>query len=354
MTSLDLVTRYAKQLRDSFAPLIPRDRRVALVDFPDSVNCGEHAIWLGEKKLLSELGVTAAYECSAKSYAREAMAARLGDGAILIQGGGNFANRRDRLRHEFRLRVLQDFAKNRIIFFPQQVTSLKAEDLERTATLLAQHSGVTLFARSILAQQILGDCFAEKAPVELAPDMSFLLGPRLRAAEPLYDIVWLARTDQERANDQTEAAARLSSQAAEKFALPHFEDGIEISCVIKQRPPTVLLTDWSSLVFDNVEARLAYGRLDFDAKSKANVDRAFHILSLGRVVITDRLHAHIFCLIMGIPHVLLDTESGKNGNFYDTWTKDADLCRFARNPAEAWSLARAAVKQGSGAAAASS
>jgi len=42
----DLVGLHAKNLRDIFAPLIPRDRGSALVDFPDSANCGEHAIWL--------------------------------------------------------------------------------------------------------------------------------------------------------------------------------------------------------------------------------------------------------------------------------------------------------------------
>ena len=178
--------------------------------------------------------------------------------------------------------------------------------------------------------------------------MSFLLGPQSRPCKPLYDIVWLARTDQEHANDRTEAAARLASQAAEKIVLPKFADGVEINLVVKQRPPTVLLTDWQSLVFENEEARLAYQRLDFDARSQARVSRALYILSLGRMVVTDRLHAHIFCLMMGIGHVLVSDESGKNRHFYETWTRDSNLCRFARDPAEGWSMVRTALKQGNG------
>jgi len=192
----------------------------------------------------------------------------------------------------------------------------------------------------------LNEHFRQHARVELAPDMSFLLGPQTRPAEPLFDIVWLARTDQERANDRTEAAARLASQAAEKIVLPKFADGVEINLVVKQRPPTVLLTDWQSLVFENEEARLAYQRLDFDARSQARVSRALQILSLGRMVVTDRLHAHIFCLMMGIGHVLVNDESGKNRHFYETWTRDSNLCRFARDPAEGWSMVRTALKQG--------
>jgi pyruvyl transferase EpsO len=61
------------------------------------------------------------------------------------------------------------------------------------------------------------------------------------------------------------------------------------------------------------------------------------------VVITDRLHGHIFSLLLGIPHVFLDDDPDGNGDFYETWTRASPLCRLARNPAEAWSLARNAV-----------
>jgi pyruvyl transferase EpsO len=66
-------------------------------------------------------------------------------------------------------------------------------------------------------------------------------------------------------------------------------------------------------------------------------------LSLGRIVITDRLHGHIFCLMLGIPHVLLNDDDGKNWNFYETWGRQSGLCRLARTPADAWALARSAL-----------
>ncbi|HXJ01667.1 MAG TPA: polysaccharide pyruvyl transferase family protein [Micropepsaceae bacterium] len=350
MTSGNLVNLYIEQLRAKFAPLIPRDRPMALVDFPDSTNCGDHAIWLGERKLLAELGANVAYACSVQSYDRDVMAAKIGNGTILMQGGGNFGDRYP-LHHEFRLRVLQDFPKNRVVIFPQQVTFLDNDYLQRTADFLAGHPDVTLFARGVVAQHMFTRYFGQTVQVELAPDMAFMLGEQTRPREAVYDIVWIARTDQERANDQTEVAARLASQGAEKYVLPRFPDGVEINFVVKQRPPTVFLTDWYSLFFENEEARLAYQRLDFDARAEATIARALYILSLGRVVITDRLHGHIFCLLLGIPHVFLNNDSGKNWNFYETWTRDSPLCRLARNPAEAWSLARSAVpklKEGTG------
>ena len=163
----DLVGLYAKQLRDAFAPLIPRDRGAALVDFPDSANCGEHAIWLGQKRLLSELGIPIAYECSAQSYDRDAMAARIGAGTILMQGGGNLG--RHPLRHEVRLRVLQDFPNNKIIFFPQQVTSRDNQDLERITDVIGRHPDVTLFARSTDTQRSIYRSFPPKRSRRIGP-----------------------------------------------------------------------------------------------------------------------------------------------------------------------------------------
>jgi len=58
MASENLVSVYAKELRERFAPLIQTGRPAALADYPESANCGDQAIWLGEKQLLSELGVT--------------------------------------------------------------------------------------------------------------------------------------------------------------------------------------------------------------------------------------------------------------------------------------------------------
>jgi pyruvyl transferase EpsO len=342
MSGKDLVEDYAKLLRETFAPLIPRDRPVALVDFPDSANCGYHAIWLGEKKLLSELGIVPVYECSARTYDRAAMAAALGGGTILLHGGGIFGDRFPE-QHEFRMRVLEDFPENAAILLPQQITFFDTEYLQRSVTRLAARKGLTISARAVVAEHMFERYFGRFARVELAPDMAFMLGRQQRPREALVDIVWVARTDSERTGEQTEAAARLASQAAEKFALPPFDDGVEIHAVVKQRPPTVMLTDWNSLVFENHDARLAYGALGFDAQSKVRVSRALHVLSLGRIVITDRLHGHIFCLMLGIPHVLLNDDSGKNWNFYETWSRQSGLCRLARTPADAWALARAAL-----------
>jgi exopolysaccharide biosynthesis predicted pyruvyltransferase EpsI len=43
------------------------------------------------------------------------------------------------------------------------------------------------------------------------------------------------------------------------------------------------------------------------------------MLSEGRVVLTDRLHAVILSCLLGRPMVALDNTYGKIGSFVDTW-----------------------------------
>jgi pyruvyl transferase EpsO len=343
MSTNDVVIECVEQLAASFSRLMPRGRVLALVGFPDHADCGDHAIWLGAKRLLERLGLGPpgaglAYQCSAGTYDRDEMRAKLGDGTMLFLGGGGPG----RATLEFRKRVLKDFPANKAVVLPQLVSELDGETLRQWAGA-SGHPDLTILAAGRKSEALLTRHLDSSARTALAADAAFLLGSHRRPAKPLYDIVWVARTDEERSDEETESAARLSSQAAEKFELPRFADGVDINLVVKHRPPTILLTDWHSLFFENEQARLAIRRLDFDARSEVYVTRALHLLSLGQVVITDRVHAHIFCLLMNIPHVLIDTASGKNADFHESWTSKSPLCKLAHSPAEAWTLARNAV-----------
>ena len=59
------------------------------------------------------------------------------------------------------------------------------------------------------------------------------------------------------------------------------------------------------------------------------------MLAAGHTVITDRLHGHILSLLLGIPHVVLDNSYGKVRAFYETWTRDAPIVRWAETAADA-------------------
>jgi exopolysaccharide biosynthesis predicted pyruvyltransferase EpsI len=342
LMTADLVRQNAKRVRDAFAPLIARGLPVALVDFSETPNASDHAIWLGEKRLLEELGAPIVYRCSPQSYDRSAMAAKLGEGLIVLHGGVH-SGRKDAAHRSFRWRLLADFPDHRAILMPYQPAREDEEHLKRAGAEFGSRGNLVLFAASENARKTLAFHFGDRVRIELAPDPAFLLPPRNRVAEIAYDLVWIARTDSGNANDTTETAARLASQAAEKFPIPRFGDGADIGYVAKHRPQTILLTDWQAFVFENEAARSALAKLSFDERAEAYVNRAFYLLSLGQVIITDRLHAHIFAMQLDLPHVLLNDGAGRNFAFHDTWTRSHARCRLAANPSEAWTVARQAA-----------
>ncbi len=55
------------------------------------------------------------------------------------------------------------------------------------------------------------------------------------------------------------------------------------------------------------------------------------LLSSGKVVITDRLHGHILCSLLKIPHVILDNSYRKISNFRAAWNSGGHLCLEAQS-----------------------
>jgi pyruvyl transferase EpsO len=82
----------------------------------------------------------------------------------------------------------------------------------------------------------------------------------------------------------------------------------------------------------------------YDLQARQCLRAGCNLLSRGRVVITDRLHAHVLCLLLGIPHVLLDNSYGKVRRVHETWTAGASGVRWAASPPEAIAIARSLLK----------
>jgi pyruvyl transferase EpsO len=49
------------------------------------------------------------------------------------------------------------------------------------------------------------------------------------------------------------------------------------------------------------------------------------------MVITDRLHAHVLCCLLGVRHLLFDSLDGKVSALYETWTKGTANARLVRS-----------------------
>lgn len=307
---------------DVLRPLLADVQRVALLDFPAHSNVGDSAIWLGTLAYLRDRGKTICYTCDQSTYSRSTLAARLGDGAILLSGGGNFGDiwkGPQRLREQ----VVRDFPNARIVQLPQSVMFRDQDELARARAIFDAHPALTLLVRDRRSFRFVSGNF--RAPALLCPDMALWLGAIARPSPAKREIVWLARTDRESAVGSPPASVEtvdwLNEPPAPELRLESFLRELVVEHPRAER----MLRKTLSRVAD----RAAANRLR----------RGCAMLSEGRVVITDRLHAHILSLLLGIPSVILDNSYGKLRDFYDTWTCGNELAALADGPEQAMSLA---------------
>lgn len=144
----------------------------------------------------------------------------------------------------------------------------------------------------------------------LVPDIAFQLGPFARKP-PRVDIYFLLRKDKE----SVVPRGVVKHQA--------FRDAEVYK--ITGRNITSLFGDWE---LKNAE---------IDENDKYFTEVAIQLVSLGKVVICDRLHAAILCYITGIPFVYIDPVSGKIsktlGVAFDSWEgcQNAEASKWARS-----------------------
>lgn len=329
-----LVPSLSDRIDSVLGSLLPPGSRCALVNYPNHWNTGDPAIWLGALEALRRIGVTVAYQCEWRTYHPAALRTSIGDGPILITGGGNLGDLWLNPQR-FRERILKDFPDNPVIQLPQSIWFEQQENIESFGRLCASHGNFLLLLREEQSLAFARSRFDVESV--LCPDMAFALGPLQRAAPPQTNIFWLARSD-----------AEARSQVAPSC-------GPDMECRDWIMPGPEELALWAGArVFrhndrltqlalgDAEAARRLWPRLadTFEPMARARLARGASLLSHGRVVITDRLHGHILCLCLGIPHVLLDNSYGKVQSTYRTWTSQSSLVRWARSGEEAVELAR--------------
>ena len=298
----------------------------ALLDFPDYANVGDSAIWLGTTAYFSaHRGRGPRYVSSIDTFSEAALRASVPGGPIFVQGGGNFGDLWPR-HQEFREHLLERFPDREIIQLPQSIHFEDPARAARTARAIVRHGRFRLLVRDRASHDFAAARF--DCEVVLCPDMALFIGA-LDREPPETDVFYLLRTDKERAvaegvgrRDDTRrvadwlAESRLSMEAA------------HLRCIVHQ----LRRGRWG---------RLAMRGAGYEAAARARVLRGRRLLTSGRVVITDRLHAHILCLLLDIPHAVLDNTYGKLGRFLDTWTGEAAGVHRAAaiDDAERWAAA---------------
>ena len=293
-------------------PLIAgHERHICLIDPPNHPNVGDSAILLGELAFLKARfprSKISFFDLDSYSGRGEPLIDRAS--IILVHGGGNFGDLYPR-HQDLRLRLLRRFPDKRIVQLPQSISFADPAALARTAEAIAMHGDFHLLVRDRVSHAFAAENFACRT--WLSPDMAFWLD--LSAKLPMHDVLCLLRSDKEAVADHRAIVDTVRTHAGSMEVLDWMDEPNTLIRRIDRR----LLSQthrqprrtWPLMpVMLAIRRRYAQDRVD------AGID----LLSRGRLVVTDRLHAHIMGCLMGIPHLVFDSLDGKISALYRTWT----------------------------------
>ena len=195
--------------------------------------------------------------------------------------------------------IIKKFPNNLIISLPQSINYRNKKNLEFDQNLFSQvKKKLVLLSRTFEGYDFLKENFInktnnnnDKIHVEFVPDMAFMIGPvALKSSRILYDILFLKRDDHE------------SNIAFDKdFVLN------EINLILGNKY-SYLLIDWQNY---NKHLKTISDYTNLNKTLFAKFEYTKEIFSTVRLVITDRLHASIFSVLVGKPHIIIDDKYKK-------------------------------------------
>jgi pyruvyl transferase EpsO len=300
----DAITKQHSALDRLYRRHVGPGSTYALVDFPDHANVGDSAIWLGEARMLRTVtGREPEYVSTWADFDEAAFRRACPDGVLFLHGGGNLG---DIWPHHqaFRESILRTIRDRPIVQLPQSIHFRHAGRIAPFAAIVADHPDFHLYVRDRQSR----DFAARHLPcaTDLAPDSAFALGPQSRSA-PDCDVMMLMRTDEERRPEDRSALTDM---------------------------PGAVSLDW--LNDETLPDTTGHTKAQaYDGIATARLKRGLRLLSRGRTIVTDRLHAHILAILLDIPHVALDNDYGKISAYIDCWTGTCVGVRTASSAREA-------------------
>lgn len=309
-----------KIIESTLIEIIPPSSPVALFDFPNYSNVGDSAIWLGVERYLTGNNhkIIFADDLKARGYSLPKFPTNV---IICIHGGGNFSDLYPK-HQKLREKLLSAYPNNRIVQLPQSLYFKSVEDQTKISDAMNRHKDFHLIVRDYESRNIAAKIY--NGPTYLCPDMALYLQALPKLPEPQHIGVGLLRTD-------IESTITKSRQYEGLWVCDWLEEQSYLGKLVD------ITSKFERLVTNN---RMNRGRrriYTFAAQSR--LKRGCGVLSSGKWVVTDRLHGHILCTMMDIPHVVLDNSYGKIANFRRAWgTGDNGLCRSASSVEEAVSM----------------
>lgn len=335
---MDYGAEQRSHLAAALGPAFRRGQRAAIFDFPFYLNPGDSAIWLGTARWLSDHGVAVHSVHRRESLERGMWPELDRDVVVVFMGGGNFGDLYPE-HQALRIAALSRYPENPVVHFPQTLNYHDPSQSGEISAALSGRPSVTMAWRDrpslAAAERLL------PGPTHvLSPDAACGFPGWVRSREARDDFVSVRRTDAEASPDE---AVRSFGRTVD------WDIGLVRKVEWKGLSALHALLDGVGRVA-SAPARALRTSM-YAELTRVNLDAALDTLSSGRVVVTDRLHGHILCALMRVPHIALPDRYGKVQHYYETWSQDDPLSVFlhhaSRLEAEASRLleqARASAK----------
>lgn len=310
-----LLATLRQTLVETYSSALEGSQEVVHLDYPAHTNVGDAAIWLGERALLRQLGVRTRHSDDVWRTRVDRLHHLTRGRTVLLHGGGSFGDIWPSLQ-TYREDIVGRCTDARIVQLAQTVHFSDPKARDRSRRVFEAHGDVLLMARDLRSLEQLRRWF--DVPSVLCPDAALALGDLRGKRRPSTDpVLVLGRTDKETA-----------------FGTDWPTEPSPVDWLTDDRAPVLgRLSRLQHLAEPAVGSRA--GQLSrsavYDAWARKRVSRGLRTLSRGAVVATDRLHAHILCLLLAIPHVAVDNSYGKLRGFVDTWTATSPLTYWAED-----------------------
>jgi pyruvyl transferase EpsO len=156
--------------------------------------------------------------------------------------------------------------------------------------------------------------------------MAFFLPPLTRLPAT-SDVVCLFRTDKEAVVDHA-AIEAVVAQTVESHAVVDWNT--ESPSLIKKldRLFAKLTRASPRLTWPIQPLMLAVRKRYAQQRLQVGID----LLSSGRMVVTDRLHAHILACLLSLPNFFFNSLDGKASALYRSWTYREPLAKLVESP----------------------
>jgi exopolysaccharide biosynthesis predicted pyruvyltransferase EpsI len=251
------------------------------------------------------------------------------DAIILVHGGIDFGDTK-RSIIDNRNQFIKWFQDNNIIFFPQTIHY-------SNLSYVKEDENSMLFTRNLLLtfSNYESYTFATKhfPSINSLPsaDMSFMIGNLEPAMEPTIDILILRRFGNDASFDNNTWNTAIFRYLKNTVKYRQFDwNKYKLSSSLREMG--YYASDVTPIKMNSYLKIMRLRKLSLVNK----------IISQAKVIITDRLHASIFSLLIGRPHVMIDNEHNHISKTRDMAFKGKPYCinenlrsYYAKNPEDA-------------------